>query len=215
MVKALNLGGGRDAIQTVRSGDGLIGCPELHLSVCRWGDRQRGFHRPICGPNGGKYGRCWRVRSDEYSIKGFESDSERLMQAYFALTPNSDSKAIAHVFAMRNPDKIRWKDDSGRVPISQIASHLTPPAGPAVVSTLVASADWWSLREIWTVTPPGANSSPIYYALDMVHEPHAFDSFHSLRILDLTIITTGVPPTPPIAYCHLEVEQGVYTAGWR
>ncbi|MFI4975110.1 MAG: hypothetical protein ACHP84_11275 [Caulobacterales bacterium] len=133
---------------------------------------------------------------------------DRVMSAYFALTAKSDARALAKVFAMKSQN-LRWKDDSGSVPVDQLGERLAAPAAAPVRTSVAVGGDAASGRELWTVTPAGANAAPVVYAVDFTTEDgHMFDYALGIRILHIALMPASEAPPAPGAFCHLDPLHG-------
>ena len=124
----------------------------------------------------------------------------RVMAAYFALTPKSDDHAIWRIFS-RKVTGVRWLDAADPIPPDRLGDHLAPPASAPVVTSAVVGGDAMSGRGVWSVTGP--DGAPLVYAVDFYSEPHGWADFASgLRITRLSV-SSASPPAPG-AFCHID-----------
>ncbi len=140
----------------------------------------------------------------EATVTQVSSRVERLMHAYFALSPKSDDYQMGRVFAM-SMDGVSWAGPAGPVAIGQLGATLTPPATPPTLTTVVVGGDGISARALWTVASANPAEAPTRYAAEITTESgHIFDYARGLRILHMTESRSADVPASPAAFCHLK-----------
>jgi len=127
------------------------------------------------------------------------STSNTSLDAYMALTVQSDEKAFRKVFAMKEKD-VSWKDADGALPVMQIGPKLAMSKPVLTPIAFVVAGDGMSARGVWKAS--WKTTSDTYYAIDFSGTPKMILGGNPFRVWHMTIFNGETPPSLPVAYCH-------------
>lgn len=129
------------------------------------------------------------------------STSNAALDGYWTLTPQSDTKTLRSVFAMKQKD-VSWQDGNGTVPIAQVAAKIASPKPDLNLVAFVVAGDGLSARGLWQANGKDATDAPTYYAVDFNGQPKTMWGGGAFRIWHMAIVSGDTAPQAPDAYCH-------------
>lgn len=137
------------------------------------------------------------------SVTRVLKSAEKLMDAYFALTPKAREVSLSRVFG-ENQNDVRWRDSQGLVKLRDLGARLDEPEYDRQLVASTVGGDGRSLRAVWTVRPKGSGDGPAtrVYAVDA----EALDG-GSLRIRRMTVSEGPDLPKPYGPFCHLPANE--------
>lgn len=142
------------------------------------------------------------------AVAAMTDRAQRVMTAYWALKSTAKAPNFGRVFAM-DSENLRWQDDHGITPVSQLGDQLNPPSTPPTLTVAVVAGDALAVRAQWTSQPSTATAEPTVYSADFTTDDgHMFDYARGVRILHMSVMPASKAPPAPGAFCHLDAKRG-------